>query len=288
MRIRKSPLNVLAVCTIALVCACGQPTAQDGPQAAGAAREGKAATSPPTLTDRSPRSRLEGAWRIHRLGAEVLQPETIPRDRSLLLEMQFENDSFVGRLTCAYVNGKYDAAAARISPESVQSDGTKCPQAEVLAGAMLANILRDPAAAYQFAADRLTISGAGSDVELRLVAGTRGPTDPALDILGAWHIETLDGAPPLPGFARDEGPSVTLSLFQVSAYSGCNSGSTSVVWGARSLQAINLVLQTLMGCGELTAQEALIFGMFRAASFSLEKGVLTMRSADHVMTLTRK
>ncbi|HEV2865063.1 MAG TPA: META domain-containing protein [Allosphingosinicella sp.] len=111
------------------------------------------------------------------------------------------------------------------------------------------------------------------------------------DIEGSWRIVSVDGAAPR-GTREDSGGERTPRIaFGPSSYggtSGCNFfGGLGLFEAGRYYAAP--AMQTLIGCGDLTAQEDAITGAFRGApQLSLdEAGRLLIAGASHRMLLER-
>lgn len=119
------------------------------------------------------------------------------------------------------------------------------------------------------------------------------PQDLPTRVQGLWRILTLDGAPlrrlggadPASGVSL--APNISFSPTRVGIYSGCNSGGGDIAWSGTTVRFSADVLSTLIGCGDLRDQEDAIFGLFKGATVTLDGEILTLRSADHVLTLTR-
>ncbi len=104
---------------------------------------------------------------------------------------------------------------------------------------------------------------------------------------GKWNILTLDGASLRRFSEADPAPGIVFDQGRVSTYTGCNSGGNDIEWSARGFKATGLLVSTQIGCGELTEQEGVIYAILQGATIELANNVLTLRSTDHVMTLTR-
>jgi heat shock protein HslJ len=157
-----------------------------------------------------------------------------------------------------------------------------------------------------------TRTGIGVIIALALLACRPGePTDPALkdqaapaarpnapapslsleSIAGPWRIVTIDNAPPaaLPGaVSRERTPRLHFTPAGYGGTAGCNYfGGLGLLEGDRYYAAPGG--QTAMGCGDLTAQEMVVTGIFWSAPRVAlgADGTLSLKGDKHSVELRR-
>ena len=209
---------------------------------------------------------LDGLWTLRDLSGRPTGADSPPEDTLQSFLFRVEAGEVFGRLACSWIGGRYGEDPARFDAGSFTIDGTKCPEADVADAARVAAVLGDPEAVYALGDTLLEVTSPAGGLRLDRVAGSRGPLDPALDVLGDWRIMEINGRPPLPGPQEDgRAPTVVFDLFRVSGYAGCNGGGADILWMEDGFRTISPMVSTAMHCGALTDQENEMFAILSEA-----------------------
>lgn len=209
---------------------------------------------------------ITGVWNIISIDDTYLSAPESAQPSDLINEMQFDDNEFIGRLSCAFIKGRYQTSDSGISMTDITITSDKCGKADVERASRFADILRSEATRYEFEGSELTFEHPELGETLwRLEPGTNGPT--ALpDLLGVWQISKINGAPALLG-ADDRPPGVFIGPFRIGVDTGCNSGGAEVRWQDHHYEPLGSIVTTEMACEGLMEQESLLYDLFRAPVF---------------------